>query len=79
MRRLFNILLGALAMLAVALLSAFVTMRLAIHGREVKVPYTADSQERKRVLPVLFTSFPISYGDRCIAVIVARDLPIETQ
>jgi eukaryotic-like serine/threonine-protein kinase len=36
--RFFNIVLGALAMLIVALLSAFVTMRLAIHGREVKVP-----------------------------------------
>jgi beta-lactam-binding protein with PASTA domain len=36
--RFFNILLGALAMLIVALLSAFITMRLAIHGREVKVP-----------------------------------------
>jgi beta-lactam-binding protein with PASTA domain len=41
MRRLFNILLGALAMLAVALLSAFITMRLAIHGREVEVPSLA--------------------------------------
>jgi beta-lactam-binding protein with PASTA domain len=38
MKRFFNLLLGALAMLAVALVSAFVTMRLAIHGREVKVP-----------------------------------------
>ncbi len=36
--RFFNIVLGALAMLVVALLSAFLTMRLAIHGREVKVP-----------------------------------------
>src|SRR5580692_9412498 len=36
--RFFNILLGALAMLIVALVSAFITMRLAIHGREVKVP-----------------------------------------
>jgi len=34
----FNIVLGALAMLVVALTSAFITMRLAIHGREVKVP-----------------------------------------
>jgi eukaryotic-like serine/threonine-protein kinase len=41
MRRLFNILLGALAMLAVALLSAFITMRLVIHGREVEVPNLA--------------------------------------
>jgi len=41
MRRFFNILLGALAMIAVALLSAFVTMRLAIHGREVEVPNLA--------------------------------------
>jgi beta-lactam-binding protein with PASTA domain len=41
MRRFFNILLGALAMLAVALVSAFVTMRLAIHGREVEVPSVA--------------------------------------
>jgi beta-lactam-binding protein with PASTA domain len=38
MRRFFNILSGALAMIAVALLSAFLTMRLAIHGREVEVP-----------------------------------------
>jgi beta-lactam-binding protein with PASTA domain len=36
--RFFNIVLGALAMLVVALVSAFITMRLAIHGREVKVP-----------------------------------------
>jgi eukaryotic-like serine/threonine-protein kinase len=36
--RFFNIVLGALAMLVIALLSAFITMRLAIHGREVKVP-----------------------------------------
>jgi len=38
MRRFFNLVLGALAMIAVALLSAFLTMRLAIHGREVEVP-----------------------------------------
>ena len=36
--RLFNLAFGTLAMLAVALLSAFITMRLAIHGREVDVP-----------------------------------------
>jgi eukaryotic-like serine/threonine-protein kinase len=41
MRRLFNILLGALAMLAVGLLSAFLTMRLAIHGRQVEIPNLA--------------------------------------
>jgi len=41
MKRFFNILLGAMAMLAVALISAFITMRLAIHGREVKVPNLA--------------------------------------
>ena len=40
-RRIFNIAFGALAMLAVALISAFVTMRLAIHGREVQVPALA--------------------------------------
>ncbi|WP_263411300.1 PASTA domain-containing protein [Terriglobus tenax] len=38
MIRFFRILLGALAMMTVALLSAFITMRLAIHGREVGVP-----------------------------------------
>src|ERR1700761_9286908 len=37
-RRFFNVVLGAMAMVAVALVSAFVAMRLAIHGREVKVP-----------------------------------------
>jgi beta-lactam-binding protein with PASTA domain len=36
--RFFNIVLGALAMITVALVSAFITMRLAIHGHEVKVP-----------------------------------------
>jgi eukaryotic-like serine/threonine-protein kinase len=36
--RFFNIVLGALAMLVVALLSAYITMRLAIHGREVRIP-----------------------------------------
>jgi len=41
MRRFFNILLGALAMIAVAMISAFITMRLAIHGREVEVPSVA--------------------------------------
>jgi beta-lactam-binding protein with PASTA domain len=41
MKRFFNILLGAMAMLAVALISAFITMRLAIHGREVEVPNLA--------------------------------------
>ncbi len=38
MKRFFNILLTGMAMLAVALLSAFLAMRLAIHGREVEVP-----------------------------------------
>lgn len=38
MRRFFSILLTALSMLTVALLSAFIAMRLAIHGREVTVP-----------------------------------------
>jgi beta-lactam-binding protein with PASTA domain len=41
MKRFFNILLTALAMLAVFLLSAFLAMRLAIHGREVEVPNLA--------------------------------------
>jgi beta-lactam-binding protein with PASTA domain len=38
MRRIFTLVLGALAMVAVALISAFVAMRLAIHGREALVP-----------------------------------------
>lgn len=38
MRRFFTFLLGALAMAMVALVSAFLAMRLAIHGREVEVP-----------------------------------------
>jgi beta-lactam-binding protein with PASTA domain len=39
--RFFNIVLGALAMIVVALISAFIAMRIAIHGREVKVPNLA--------------------------------------
>jgi eukaryotic-like serine/threonine-protein kinase len=38
MRSFFRIVLGVLAMMAVALLSALATMRLAIHGFEVQVP-----------------------------------------
>jgi len=38
MKRIFTLLLGALAMVAVALVSAFITMRFAIHGREAVVP-----------------------------------------
>ena len=38
MKRVFTLILGALAMVAVALVSAFITMRLAIHGREAVVP-----------------------------------------
>lgn len=41
MKRFFNIVLTAMAMLAIALFSAFVSMRLAIHGREVEVPNLA--------------------------------------
>ncbi len=39
--RFFNIIFGAMAMFAVALISAFLAMRLAIHGREVEVPNLA--------------------------------------
>jgi beta-lactam-binding protein with PASTA domain len=39
--RFFNIAFGALAMIAVALLSAYLAMRVAIHGREVEVPSLA--------------------------------------
>lgn len=41
MKRFFNILLGTLTILAVALLSAYLAMRVAIHGREVEVPNLA--------------------------------------
>ena len=56
--RFFNIVLGALAMLVVALLSAFITMRLAIHGREVKVPNLAgltlaDASKQTRSLGLI--------------------------
>jgi len=37
-KRFFTLALGALALVAVALLSAFIAMRLAIHGREAVVP-----------------------------------------
>jgi beta-lactam-binding protein with PASTA domain len=58
--RFFNIVLGALAMLVVALLSAFITMRLAIHGREVKVPNLAgltlaDASKQTRSLGLILT------------------------
>jgi eukaryotic-like serine/threonine-protein kinase len=37
-KRVFTLVLAALAMVAVALISAFITMRFAIHGREALVP-----------------------------------------
>ena len=40
--RFFNVALGALAMVAVAILSAYLAMRIAIHGREVEVPSLAN-------------------------------------
>ncbi len=58
--RFFNILLGALAMGVVALLSAYIAMRLAIHGREVKVPNLtglslADAGKQTRSLGLRLT------------------------
>src|ERR1700735_329746 len=58
--RFFNILLGALAMGVVALLSAYIAMRLAIHGREVKVPNLAglslaDASKQTRSLGLRLT------------------------
>jgi beta-lactam-binding protein with PASTA domain len=55
MKRFFNILFGALAMIAIMVVSAFVAMRLAIHGREVEVPVlagltSADASARARAL-----------------------------
>jgi beta-lactam-binding protein with PASTA domain len=41
MKRYFTLALAALAMVATGLLSAFIAMRLAIHGREVEVPNLA--------------------------------------
>jgi len=38
MKRFFTLMVGALALVAVALISAFIAMRLAIHGREAVVP-----------------------------------------
>jgi beta-lactam-binding protein with PASTA domain len=38
LKRFFTLVLGALALVVVALLSAFIAMRLAIHGREAVVP-----------------------------------------
>jgi beta-lactam-binding protein with PASTA domain len=38
MKRFFTFVLGGLALIAVALISAFIAMRLAIHGREAVVP-----------------------------------------
>lgn len=58
--RFFNIIVGALAMFAVFLTSAFISMRLFIHGREVKVPIligqsmvNASDQARNRGLRLL--------------------------
>src|SRR5450756_1271383 len=55
LNRFFNIAFGALAMIAVALLSAYLAMRFAIHGREVKVPALAGlslSDAEEQVSPL---------------------------
>jgi eukaryotic-like serine/threonine-protein kinase len=64
MRRFFNILLGALAMLAVALLSAFLAMRIAIHGREVEVPNLADLTVQEAVDRSLRAGLTINLENR---------------
>lgn len=58
--RFFNLVLGALAMFAVFLTSAFISMRLAIHGREVTVPNLigqtlADAGDQTRHLGLRLT------------------------
>jgi eukaryotic-like serine/threonine-protein kinase len=58
--RFFNIVLGALAMLVIALLSAFITMRAAIHGREVNIPNLtgltlAEASKQTRALGLRLT------------------------
>ncbi len=56
--RFFNLAFGAIAMLAVALLSAYIAMRVAIHGREVEVPSLAglsltDATQKAKSLGLL--------------------------
>ncbi len=43
MRQMFRALSAVLALLAIALVSALITMRLAIHGAEVRVPALSGS------------------------------------
>jgi beta-lactam-binding protein with PASTA domain len=45
LKRFFAILFGGMAMLAVAVVCAFVSMRIAIHGREVEVPNLAGRSD----------------------------------
>ena len=43
MRKFFRMLLLALVLMTVALISALTAMQLAIHGREVAIPYSSAS------------------------------------
>jgi beta-lactam-binding protein with PASTA domain len=78
--RFFNILLGALAMLVVALTSAFISMRLAIHGREAKVPNLTgltleDASKDARALGLRLTLEDRFYANNTPAGLVLAQSP----
>lgn len=78
--RFFNIVLGALAMIVVALTSAFISMRLAIHGREAKVPNLTgltleDASQDARALGLRLTLEDRFYANNTPAGLVLAQSP----
>lgn len=70
MIRFFRILLGAVAMMTVALLSAFITMRLAIHGREVQIPNFAGMTYEEAAAKARGTGLNMTLENRYYSAVV---------
>ncbi len=64
MKRFFRIALGALAMIAVMLFSAAITLRLALHGREVRIPDFAGMTVAEASTAALQTGVDLNIENR---------------
>lgn len=73
MKRAFQYILAGLAMFTVALLTAFFSMRLAIHGREVEVPNLAGKSDSDAAMAAKKLGLNLSVENRFYSAAVAAN------
>lgn len=71
MKRTLTLIFGGLLMLLVALISAFISMRLAIHGREVAVPNLANLSDADAALAAKKLGLNLSVENRFYSAAIA--------